>query len=99
MPPVVVTTTHARLRFETGAVDGGKPRRHIEDAKKRDLDEMEAMLLPNLDFARGAGDGDADTRRSRCLFSKYWREEEVFPFQMSEARFDEARPQQLRRAC
>jgi len=78
------------------ALSMAETKEDIEDAK-RDLDEMEAMLSAYLDFARGAGDGDADLVEVDVLLSNI-AEEEGIPFQMSEPVSIEARPQQLRRA-
>lgn len=78
------------------ALSMAETKQDIEDAK-RDLDEMEAMLSAYLDFARGAGEGDAERVEVDLLLSNIAKEEGI-PFHMSEPVSIEARPQQLRRA-
>lgn len=78
------------------ALSMAETKEDIADAK-RDLDEMEAMLSAYLDFARGAGEGDAEFVELDALLSNI-AEEEAIPLHMSEPVSIEARPQQLRRA-
>ncbi|GLQ20252.1 ATP-binding protein [Algimonas porphyrae] len=64
---------------------------------RHDVDEMEAMLSAYLDFAHGAGRGDAIPVRLDELLLTLGEEESV-PVTVSEPVTIDARPQQIRRA-